>query len=216
MSNRNAQVFLSRVDHLVYGTRNLERTIGELEGSMVVRAKHGGQHIGQGTHNAVLALGPATYLEILAPDPNQPEPDGPRWLGIDNVEAPHLVTWAAKGRRLKSIVAQATKKDIALGNVLSGSRNRTDGSVLSWKLTNPHQLIADGIIPFFIDWGDSPHPAAAAPRGCVLVALRAEHPLAAQARRQLEALHLNLPVLEGSSPALIATIRTPKGIVELR
>jgi len=213
---QNAQDFLSRVDHLVYGTQDLERTIDEWEDLLGVRARYGGQHVGQGTHNAVLALAPATYLEILAPDPNQSEPDHPRWLGIDGIAAPRMLTWAAKGRHLESIVSQAENDGIALGCVLSGSRNRPDGSVLAWKLTDPHRLLADGLIPFFIDWGDSPHPATSAPTGCALIALRAEHPNAIHVRKQLERLGLGLPVAEGAVPALIATIRTPQGIVELR
>jgi hypothetical protein len=76
-------------------------------------------------------------------------------------------------------------------------------------------LTADGIVPFFIDWGKTPHPAAALPKGCVLVALRFEHPDATRIKAGLSALGLNLRVDAGSAPALIATIRTPHGDVEL-
>ena len=95
---------LSRVDHLVYGTPDLEASIRHLEEVLGVKAGHGGQHPGQGTRNAVLALGPTSYLELLGPDPEQPEPDHPRWLGIDDLDAPRLVAWAAKGQALTSIV----------------------------------------------------------------------------------------------------------------
>ena len=210
----NPHVLLSKVDHLVYGTRDLEATIEHLEDVLGVRAEYGGQHPGHGTRNAILALGPATYLEILGPDPEQPEPVGPRWLGLDDLEASSIVAWAARGQNLESIVSEAAQADIILGDVLSGSRVRPDGSVLSWRVTD--QVIADGVVPFFIDWGKTSHPARSAPQGLTLVGLRAEHPDAKQVRRQLDRLGLILSVTEGPSPALIATIRTASGLVELK
>jgi hypothetical protein len=87
---------IDRVDQLVYGAQDLEGAIDHLEAVLGVRAVYGGQHPGQGTHNALLSLGPAVYLEILAPDPAQPDPVGQRWFGIDAVTTPRLVTWAAK------------------------------------------------------------------------------------------------------------------------
>jgi hypothetical protein len=41
--------------------------VAAVERRFGVRAAGGGQHVGQGTHNRLLALGPATYLEIVAP-----------------------------------------------------------------------------------------------------------------------------------------------------
>lgn len=76
--------------------------------------------------------------------------------------------------------------------------------------------MADGIVPLFIDWGDTPHPAFTAARGATLVSLRAEHPDVRGVSEMLRNLGLDLPVTQGSSPALIATIDGPRGRVELR
>ena len=208
--------FLSTVDHLVYATPDLAAGIAQVERLLGVKAIPGGQHPGAGTRNALIGLGDETYLEIIGPDPDQPKPPRPRRFGIDELKAPRLVTWAVKGADLGAIAENARRHGVDLGQVQSGSRRRPDGMLLSWRLTVSQILTADGIVPFFIDWGQTPHPAASLPKGCVLVALRAEHPDANRIQAELSALGLNLRVAAGSAPALIATIRTPHGDVELR
>jgi len=62
---------VQRVDHLVYATPDLERGIAEIKRLVGVRATPGGKHPGRGTRNAFIALGPNSFLEIVAPDPDQ-------------------------------------------------------------------------------------------------------------------------------------------------
>ena len=207
---------LSRVDHIIYGTPDLESTIDALEKRLGVRATTGGQHPGEGTHNALFSLGPSMYLEIMAPDPRSPEPDRPRWLGIDDLTEPRLIAWAAKGSDLDSLVAVARNRGIELGEIFAGSRERPDGSVLSWRLTDPRQIIADGVVPFFIDWGATPHPSESAISGLRLHNLKAEHPDPLPVSSILENLGLDVRVAPRSRPALIATLETPRGVIELR
>lgn len=206
----------SGIDHLVYATPNLATGIEQIERLLGVRAVPGGQHPGGGTRNALVGLGEDTYLEIIGPDPDQPRPIRPRRFGIDDLKTARLVTWAEKSTDLESIVETAKRHGLDLGQVQAGSRRRPDGVLLSWRLTVSPVLTADGIIPFFIDWGKTSHPASGLPKGCSLVALRAEHPDAKQIQAGLSALGLSLRVNQASSPALIATIRTPNGNVELR
>ena len=207
---------LSRVDHLVYGTPDLEDTVDRLERQTGVRAASGGQHLGHGTRNALIALGPASYLEIVGPDPEQPELDEPRWLGIDDLDAPRLITWAAMASPLAPFVEQAAARGVALGRVQPGRRRRPDGVDLHWELTDPSVMLADGLVPFFIDWGSGPHPAETAPSGVTLTALRAEHPDPDKVVSLLQTLDLNLEVLRGPRTALVAILECPKGTVELR
>jgi hypothetical protein len=207
---------IQQVDHIVYAAPDLQQGIEEIEKLTGLRAPPGGQHPGWGTRNALVSLGPAVYLEIVAPDPEQPPPAQPRPFGIDRLSRPRLVTWAAKSADLEGLEQAARESGIQLGEVISGSRNRPDGVLLSWRFTSPWTVAADGIVPFFIDWGGSPHPAGTPASGLALVDLRAEHPDVERTGQMLRSLGLTLPVRPGPEPALIAVLGGPRGLVELR
>jgi hypothetical protein len=215
-NTEGSEALPSNVDHLVYATPDLAAGVAHVEKLLGVKAVPGGQHPGAGTRNALIGLGDQTYLEIIGPDPDQPKPAQPRRFGIDDLKAPRLITWAAKGADLDSLVKRAESNGIDLGQVQSGSRRRPDGVLLSWRLTVSPLLNGDGIVPFFIDWGTTPHPESALPKDCKLIGLHAEHPNPKQVREMLANLGLKLRVEVGSAPALIATISTPHGEVELR
>jgi hypothetical protein len=105
---------------------------------------------------------------------------------------------------------------VPLGEVLSGSRRRPDGVTLTWRFTSPRRPVAEGVVPFFIDWGESPHPGRTSPPGATLDDLRAEHPDAGAVREMLRHLNIEMSVVESATPALKATIRGPRGTVELQ
>jgi hypothetical protein len=162
-----------------------------------------------------VALGSSSYLEIIAPDPDHSSPSQGRPFGLEALASSRLVGWAAKGSGLTNFRDAAAQHGVELGRVLSGSRKQADGTVLTWKLTDLRCVVADGIVPFFIDWGKSPHPALVASRGATLVGLCAEHPDAEHVLRMLRVLAIDLKVGVGAAPALIAEIDCPNGRVLL-
>ena len=88
--------------------------------------------------------------------------------------------------------------------------------MLSWTYTDPRTVIFDRLVPYFIDWGTSPHPSATAAKGVTLLSLRAEHPDSLHVQEKINYLGLKLAVSRGSQPSLIATFDSPKGRVELK
>ena len=72
------------------------------------------------------------------------------------------------------------------------------------------------MVPFLIDWGQTPHPALSAPPGAILKDLQAEHPEPHRAQKALALLGLTLSVRRGPIPALTALLETPKGVLQLR
>ena len=207
---------LPPVDHLVWATPDLARGVDEIEALTGVRASPGGKHPSWATHNALLSLGPGVYLEILAPDPSVPAPVRARPFGLDGLRTPRLLTWAAQEADLAGRIAAVARIGIDLGEILSGGRVRPDGVALSWRLTSPRAMFEGGVVPFLIDWGSSPHPSATAARGLKLVDLRAGHPEPERVRSVLEACGVDLAVELAAEPALVATLESPRGRVELR
>jgi hypothetical protein len=166
-----------------------------------------------------LSLGGATYLEIIGPDPAQPEPVGPRPFGIDALSAPSLVAWCVRpSLPLAEVVAAAHAAGIDFGAVAPMSRRRPDGVLLEWDLTFP-QL--DGpfgrALPFLIDWGESPHPTDTLLRGVRLVELDIVCPEPDSLRRALDIVGLSAgcQVRQGLRVALAARLATPRGDVTL-
>jgi hypothetical protein len=212
---RAADGVLAEVDHLVYATPDLNLGIETAEKLFGVRATPGGQHPGEGTRNALIALGPTSYFEIIGPDPEQTKPERGRRFRIDEIKTPVLTTWVAKGSGLETFASRAAAQGVNLGAVISGSRKRPDGVVLAWRYTDPRTILADRLIPYFIDWGSSPHPSATAAKGVRLISLRAEHPDVQHVQQMLKVLGLDLVVTQGAKPALIATFDSPKGRVQL-
>ena len=207
---------LMTIDHVVYATPDIQRSIDDLERRLGVRASPGGSHTGAGTRNALLALGPTTYLEIVGPDLDQPEPAQPRPLGIDTLKSPKFVGWSIRSSQLDVVRAAAAKNRVALGEVMSVERKRTDGVKLQWQMTIPSTDAQVSLIPFYIDWGKSPHPALTAAPGLTLTGWRAEHPNPAQIESMFRSLGFVMPVTEASEAALIAIIEGPLGRIELR
>lgn len=209
-------ISLERVDHLVLATPDLAMTVDDLERRIGVRASPGGQHVGRGTRNALIALGAKCYLEIVAPDPEQGMVPAPRWFEVDALSTPRLVTWAANASGLEQARADAQRRGVERGPVVSGSRLRADGVQLSWRFTEPTHVVDGGVVPFLIDWGASPHPSDTAAGGVVLVDLVMEHPDPDLARDHLDALGLKFEVIRGARPALAATLQASMRTIQIR
>jgi hypothetical protein len=207
---------LDQVDHLLYATPDLDLGVATIEKLLGVRAATGGQHIGFGTRNALLSLGPQIYLEIVGPDPAQPKPAGPRRFGVDEPKEPRLIGWVSRAKGLDALVARARSAGIPMGDALSGSRTLPDGTLLKFGYTDPSAIIEHRVIPYFMDWGTSPHPGTTSPQGARLVGLRLEHPDPARIEGMLRTLGLQIAVTRGAEPLVIATIEGRNGRVELR
>lgn len=194
------------IDHIVLATPDL---LGEVENFTAltgVRPVRGGSHVGLGTANFLVGLGGSAYLEIVGPDPEQPEPDRPRPFGIDGLVEPTIVTWAIRSQDIDATVARARARGYDPGEPGGMSRRTADGELLSWRLTPAATNPRDGVVPFVIDWGATTHPTRRGLPVVTLAEFRAEHPEPAAVASRLDALDAGLPVGLGPLPRLIAIL----------
>lgn len=203
------------LDHILLGSSDLESGIAFVQKRTGIRATFGGVHPGRGTQNALLSLGERRYLEIIAPDPAQPDVKNPLAPELPSLKEPRLLGWAAHPGNLASFAERLRAAGIKFQGPTPGSRKRPNGRLLQWQTLN---LVDDagGLLPFFIEWAaDSPHPSTDAPKGCSVVSFAAETPEPAKLTPRLQALDLNLPVQKGDRARLQAVITGPTGKLEL-
>ncbi|MET0911342.1 MAG: VOC family protein [Ilumatobacteraceae bacterium] len=205
---------MAALDHLVLASPNPLATRTVIAEHTGVLLSAGGAHVGHGTRNWLGRLGPGQYLELIGPDPDQPEPTGPRPFGVDDIAEAGLVTWCAREDDLDHLRARAAAAGIALGAPFSMERDAPAGR-LRWRLSLPELDSAGGIVPFFIDWHDSAHPSRTAETGLSIVELGAEHPDPQTVRAILDTLGVELPVTQGTTAQVVATLRGPAGQLRL-
>ncbi|MEV5300626.1 VOC family protein [Amycolatopsis methanolica] len=201
------------LDHLVYATPDLAGTVADLRGRGIDLVP-GGPHPGRGTRNHLTGLGDGAYLEVIGPDPEQEAPDGPRWFGIDDLAGPRLAAWAVRVPDLAAALVRSRAAGYSFGDPRPMSRRRPDGVLLSWSMAFPVE--AGEVVPFLIDWQDSPHPGENLPVSASLEALTGVHPDPGLVAGPLAAVDAALTVVTGPAPRLEAVLATPGGQVVLR
>lgn len=197
------------LDHLVYATGDLERTVASIAELTGVEPVVGGQHPGMGTLNYLLGLGHGAYLEIIGPDPAQTVP--PQWFGIAGLTEPRLVNWAVRTEDIGALVARTRAAGYDPGDPQAMSRRATDGTLITWTLTPPPA----GILPFLIDWGTTAHPTERGLPEVSLVSFTATHPDPDAVREELAALGVELEVTRPGHPCLTAVLEGRHGPVTL-
>lgn len=206
------------LDHLVVAGTDLSAVVAWWAARTGQQPTAGGAHTGRGTRNALVGLGSSSYLELIGPDHLQPDHEGDRPFGINDLE-PHsirLMTFALAVGDLDAAVSAVRDAGIDPGKITPMSRVRPDGVELSWRLAVPPSPKLGGTMPFLIEWGsDTPHPAADLPRGCELESIRLGHPEPELLQAALDAIGASFTVETERTPTLAAVITTPQGPLSL-
>ena len=141
-----------RLDHVIYGTADLDVAQRRIETELGLDVLPGGRHVGQGSHNRIVPLGDG-YLELMAihdADEAATNPFGQVLLEVLAVE--RLVGWAVL---VDDIEAVAERNGTPIYTV----RRETLGA----SVTGVQEALREPTLPFFIganDRGKRPGEAA--------------------------------------------------------
>lgn len=199
------------LDHITVTAPRLEVGVLWVEQALGVALQPGGEHPRMGTHNRLLRIGEGMFLEVIAPNPQAPVPQRPRWFALDTLtdtSAPALSNWVARTDDLGGRLQHASE---SLGQAEALSR----GS-LRWQLSIPSDgsLVLGGAAPALIEWEGTDHPSLRLPdQGVTLVELELAHPDPARVERLLQSVSFAGPVrvVQAARPGLRARLDTPGG-----
>jgi len=149
-----------KIDHFAVGTSRLSDGVAALEHTLGVTVPDGSKHTLMSTHNCVMQAGNESFFELIAIDPDAPDPGRARWFTLDFPETqdkiairPRALCWVVSTDRLDELVASSP---VPLGEIVTFVRGER-----SWRLTVPEDghLPEGGLLPAFIEWSPGPHPS---------------------------------------------------------
>lgn len=211
------------IDHLVVAARSLDEGVAWCEATFGALPPGGGKHALMGTHNRVMSIAsadmPRAYLEIIAIDPEAPDPGRCRWFDLDSVamqstigKGPRLIHWVAQCEDIDARCARLRELGIDRGEVLDAQR-QTERALLRWRISvRPDGArLFDGALPTLIQWGGE-HPIDG--MGDSGVQLRRLDVGGLPTEARFECATSGVRFVDGP-PTLSAILSTPKGDVRL-
>ena len=111
--HRSQWLILLQLDHFTVAAESLRAGVAHAEAALGVSIPFGGVHPLMGTHNHLLRLGEALFLEIIAPDPAAGPLPRRRWFSLDDPKlraelavSPRLLTWVVATDDIETALRQ--------------------------------------------------------------------------------------------------------------
>ncbi|WP_396436556.1 VOC family protein [Limnohabitans sp.] len=229
----------TQIDHLVVMAASLDQGVQWCEATLGISPGPGGEHEKYGTHNRLFKIAspqfPLAYFEIIAINPEAVIPKRaqvPRWFDMDDAavqkavaQGPRLIHFVSSTEDVKSARHLLRTQGIERGQVVQASRKSRKGT-LNWQITvrEDGERLFNGCLPTLIQWGKPEatdplrlHPRNSLPRsGVTLQGLTVSHPSGAKLQAAFDAIGLADIAIETGPANLVASLQTPKGLVQLQ
>jgi hypothetical protein len=229
----------TQIDHLVVMAASLDQGVQWCEATLGISPGPGGEHEKYGTHNRLFKIAspqfPLAYFEIIAINPEAVIPKRaqvPRWFDMDDAavqkavaQGPRLIHFVSSTEDVKSARHLLRTQGIERGQVVQASRKSRKGT-LNWQITvrEDGERLFNGCLPTLIQWGKPEatdplrlHPRNSLPRsGVTLQSLAVSHPSGVKLQAAFDAIGLADITIETGPANLVASLQTPKGLVQLQ
>jgi hypothetical protein len=229
----------TQIDHLVVMAASLDQGVQWCEDTLGITPGPGGEHEKYGTHNRLFKIAspqfPLAYFEIIAINPEAVIPKRaqvPRWFDMDDAavqkavaQSPRLIHFVSSTEDVKAARHLLRTQGIERGQVVQASRKSRKGT-LNWQITvrEDGERLFNGCLPTLIQWGKPEatdplrlHPRNSLPRsGVTLQGLTVNHPSGAKLQVAFDAIGLADIAIETGLANLVASLQTPKGLVQLQ
>jgi hypothetical protein len=229
----------TQIDHLVVMAASLDEGVQWCEDTLGITPGPGGEHEKYGTHNRLFKIAspqfPLAYFEIIAINPLAVIPKRAqvtRWFDMDNptlqkavTQGPRLVHFVSSTEDVKAARHVLRTQGIERGQVVHASRKSSKGT-LNWQITvrEDGERLFNGCLPTLIQWGKPEatdplrlHPRNSLPRsGVTLQSLTVSHPSGVKLQAAFDAIGLANIAIETGPANLVASLQTPKGLVQLQ
>ena len=229
----------TQIDHLVVMAASLDQGVQWCEDTLGITPGPGGEHEKYGTHNRLFKIAtpqfPLAYFEIIAINPAAVIPKRaqvPRWFDMDDAalqkavaQGPRLIHFVSSTQDVKAARHLLRTQGIERGQVVHASRKSSKGT-LNWQITvrEDGERLFNGCLPTLIQWGKPEatdplrlHPRNSLPRsGVTLQSLTLSHPSSDKLQAAFEAIGLTSIAIKTGPANLVASLQTPKGLVQLQ
>jgi hypothetical protein len=229
----------TQIDHLVVMAPSLDVGVQWCEDTLGITPSAGGEHEKYGTHNRLFKIAtpqyPLAYFEIIAINPEAVIPKRlqvTRWFDMDDsalqktiAQEPRLVHFVSSTDDIKAARHTLRTQGIERGQIVHASRKSSKG-MLHWQITvrEDGERLFNGCLPTLIQWGKPDaaeplrlHPRNSLPRsGVTLHSLTVHHPSSAKLQTAMDAVGLTGVEVVNGPANLVATLQTPKGLVQLQ
>ena len=102
----------NRIDHFTAGTAALDQGQASLKSKLGLEIPNGSKHDAMSTHNCVCQAGNESFFELIAIDPDAPDPGRVRWFTLDDpatrariAERPRALCWVVNTTDLDAVIA---------------------------------------------------------------------------------------------------------------
>ena len=138
-----------RIDHIIYGTADLDVASARMQAELGLTAIAGGRHDGLGTHNRLVPLGDGSFVELLAvADPHEAKDSALGSALVTAIRAGDgLLGWAVAVDDIEPVAAR-----LGIPITTVGRQGRTA------RLVGVAESLAEPYLPFFIEH-DASRPA---------------------------------------------------------